>query len=204
MVPLALPLGLGHGSSAQSSNNENMLSPGFMKTCVWTHVDWSSRRRAARGESKPHLRKKHALRGQPAQPWLLGNHLSGGLEPLRGCTGLQVLGIGSNELTGGLEPLTGCTALQKLYLSHNQLTGSLEPLQNCTALRGLGLSNNQLTGGLEPLQGCTVLQKLFLTHNLLTGGVEPLEGCTALQELCLANNPLRPSSGTRRPITSRV
>ena len=39
-----------------------------------------------------------------------------------------------NHLTGGLEPLKGCTLLLGLYLSRNRITGSLEPLQSCTAL----------------------------------------------------------------------
>ena len=55
----------------------------------------------------------------------------------------------SNRLTGGLEPLRGCTALRELDLYLNLLTGSLEPLRGCKALQLLDLSHNrQLTGGL--------------------------------------------------------
>ena len=96
------------------------------------------------------------------------NQLTGGLEPLRGCTGLKVLDLAGNEfypragnqLTGGLEPLRGCTGLQTLSLSSNLLTGGLEPLQDCTALRYLSLQNNHFTGGLEPLRWCTSLRTL--------------------------------------------
>ena len=52
---------------------------------------------------------------------MYNNQLTGGLEPLRGCTALQQLDLGDNELTGGLEPLRGCTALQALFLQNNQL-----------------------------------------------------------------------------------
>ena len=47
----------------------------------------------------------------------------------------QGLGLGGNKLSGGLEPLKGCTALQHLYMDGNQLTGGLEALQSCTALQ---------------------------------------------------------------------
>ena len=47
------------------------------------------------------------------------NHLTGGLEPLRGFTALTILSLNGNTLTGGLEPLRGCAALQKLYLAGN-------------------------------------------------------------------------------------
>ena len=100
------------------------------------------------------------------------NQLTGGLEPLRGCTGLKVLDLPGNEfhpragnqLTGGLEPLRGCTGLQTLSLSSNLLTGGLEPLQDCTALRHLSLQNNHFTpdftGELQSLRRCTSLRTL--------------------------------------------
>ena len=117
-----------------------------------------------------------------------GNTLTGGLEPLRGCTALQNLSLDNNQLTGGLEPLRGCKALQSLKLSGNKLTGDLEPLKGCTALQYLSLRVNQLTGGLEPLRGCTALEELDLEINQLTGGLEPLRGCTVLEDLLLGAN----------------
>ena len=127
------------------------------------------------------------------------NQLAGSLEPLRGCTALQVLCLSNNQLTGGLKPLERCTALKVLALHNNQLTGDLEPLKSCTALQELCLKNNQLTGGLEPLRSCTALQELSLNNNQLTGGLEPLRSCTALQELSLNNNQL---TGGLEPLKS--
>ena len=122
---------------------------------------------------------------------LNGNQLMGGLEPLRGCTGLTTLFLYANRfLTGGLEPLRGCTVLQELSLHNNQLNGGLEPLRGCTALQTLDLGDNKLTGGLEPLRGCTGLKTLVLNGNQLTGGLEPLRGCTALRVLFLQDNQL--------------
>ena len=51
------------------------------------------------------------------------NHLTGGLEPLRGFTALTILSLNGNTLTGGLEPLRGCAALLELYLFNNPLRG---------------------------------------------------------------------------------
>ena len=96
---------------------------------------------------------------------LSANHLTGGLEPLRGCTALHSLSLHNNEITGGLDPIRGCTALQTLNLCHNSLTGGLTPLHSCTALQELQLSNNQLTGSIEPLWDCSVLQLLHLHNN---------------------------------------
>ena len=87
--------------------------------------------------------------------------LRGPLPELR-LPALQVLQLPYNNLTGGLEPLQGCTALRYLDVGHNKLTGGLEPLRGCTALETLWLAyNRQLTGGLEPLRGCTALEELF-------------------------------------------
>ena len=59
---------------------------------------------------------------------------------------MQTLRLSHNNLTGGLEPLRGCTALQRLDLQYfNQLTGGLEPLRGCTALQTLYLMGNPLT-----------------------------------------------------------
>ena len=114
------------------------------------------------------------------------NQLTGGLEPLRGCTGLKVPDLPGNEfhpragnqLTGGLEPLRGCTGLQTLSLSSNLLTGGLEPLQDCTALRHLSLQNNHFTpdftGELQSLRRCTSLRTLN------GRAIEPLNGCKSL------------------------
>ena len=122
------------------------------------------------------------------------NSLSGGLEPLRGCTALRELEISQNNLTGSLEPLRGCTALQLLSLAYNQVSGGLEPLRGCTALRDLHLDYNQLTGDVEWLRGCTALETLELADNhQLTGGLEPLRGCTVLRRLSLGNTHLLPS-----------
>ena len=49
-----------------------------------------------------------------------------------------------NQLTGGLEPLRGCTALRALCLEGNHLTGLFEPLLGCTMLRTLSLEENNL------------------------------------------------------------
>ena len=79
---------------------------------------------------------------------------------------LERLCIGSNKLRGDLEPLRGCTALEVLALRRNEhLTGGLEPLRACKALQVLDLCNNRFTGGLEPLRGCPVLQDLDLEYN---------------------------------------
>jgi len=37
--------------------------------------------------------------------------------------------LSNNNITGGLEPLQGCTALLELYMSYNQLNGNLDPLK---------------------------------------------------------------------------
>ena len=126
--------------------------------------------------------------------YLSTNQLTGGLEPLRGCTALRELEISYCNLTGTLEPLRGCTALQLLSLAYNQLSGSLEPLRGCTALQNLNLDSNQLTGDVERLRGCTPLETLDLSqNNQLTGGLEPLRGCTLLRMLRLGNTQLDPS-----------
>ena len=109
-----------------------------------------------------------------------GCSLRGPLPQLR-LPALQALFMYRNALTGGLEPLIGCTALRELDLSDNRLTGGLEPLRGCTALHMLDIYGNQLSGGLEALQGCTALRELDLTRNRLTGGLEPLMACKALQ-----------------------
>ena len=122
---------------------------------------------------------------------LNGNQLTGGLEPLSGCTGLKKLLLYANRfLTGGLELLRGCTVLQELSLHNNQLNGGLEPLRACTALQTLDAGDNKLTGGLEALRSCKALEVLSLNGNLLTGGLEPLRGCTALRVLFLQDNQL--------------
>ena len=113
------------------------------------------------------------------------NKLTGGLEPLQGCTALRELWLFNNKLTGGLDALRGCTALETLFLSNNKLTGGLEALRGCTALEQLNLHSNKLSGGLEPLRVCTALQHLNLCGNKLSLHLEPLRGCTALQVLCL-------------------
>ena len=122
--------------------------------------------------------------------------LRGPLPELR-LPALQELALSSNALTGGLEPLQGCTGLQQLDLNFNQLTGGLEPLRRCTALQTLILSNNQLAAGLEPLQLCAaLLQALCRTRPVQkqrSDGLEPLRGCTALQRLHLHNNQLAPT-----------
>ena len=122
------------------------------------------------------------------------NLLTGGLEPLQGCTALRHLQLQHNDFPGDLGPLRGCAALQYLDISYNrELTGSLEPLRRCTALRSLNLRGNQLlSGDLGPLRactelqylelrGCTELQYLNLLGTQVTGGIGPLRGCTALQ-----------------------
>ena len=117
--------------------------------------------------------------------------MTGGLEPLRGCTALQHLSLDGNQLTGGLGPLRGCTALRELMLEDNNMTGGLEPLRGCTALKVIVLNNNQLTGGLGPLRACTAVEVLRLNDNLLTGGLEPLRGFEVREEnLSLENNQL--------------
>ena len=122
---------------------------------------------------------------------LNGNQVTGGLEPLSGCTGLTKLLLYANHfLTGGLEPLQGCTALQTLDVGNNKLTGGLEPLRACTALQTLDAGDNKLTGGFEALRSCKALEVLRLNGNLLTGGLEPLRGCTALRVLFLQDNQL--------------
>ena len=50
---------------------------------------------------------------------------------------LQKLDCSHNHITGGLDPLRGCTALTQLWATHNQLVGGLEPLEGCKALQGL-------------------------------------------------------------------
>ena len=118
------------------------------------------------------------------------NELTGGLEPLLGCTALWDLDLSCNKLSGTLEPLRSCPMLEELNLYNNQLTGSLEPLRGCTELSELSLAANLLTGSLEPLRSCTMLQKLYLFGNTWSGGLEPLRGCTALLELDLDNTQL--------------
>ena len=119
--------------------------------------------------------------------------LRGPLPELR-LPALQKLFLHNNQLTGTLEPLRGCTALQLLSLSNNNnLTGDLEPLRGCTALRELLLSNNRHTGGLAPLQNCKALRELYLENNQLAGDIGPLWGCKALQVLRLENNQLVPT-----------
>ena len=106
---------------------------------------------------------------------------------------LQNLDLSFNELTGGLEPLSGCTSLQEISLFQNRLTGGLEPLRGCTALRSLSLHNNKITGGFEPLRGCTALRGLTLCDNQLTGDLKPLWDCASLRMLQLKQNPLIPT-----------
>ena len=118
------------------------------------------------------------------------NELTGGLEPLQGCTALYDLDLSVNKLSGTLEPLRGCTELEELNLYSNQLSGNLEPLRGCTALCDLCLASNLLTGSLEPLRSCTALEKLYLFGNTWSGGLEPLRGCKALLELDLGNTQL--------------
>jgi len=77
--------------------------------------------------------------------YLASNDLTGGLEPLRCCTGLKELFLASNHLTGGLEPLQSCPALQELVLDDNKLEGGIEHLKSCTLLRTLNVRKNQLT-----------------------------------------------------------
>ena len=79
-------------------------------------------------------------------------------------TPCRELFLHDNQLSGGLEPLRGCTALLTLHLDNNQLTGGLEPIRGCKVLQEL-LGNNKLTGGLEPLRGSTELQHCHL-HTL--------------------------------------
>ena len=81
---------------------------------------------------------------------LNGCWLTGPLPELQ-LPALQVLGMSCNHLSGGLEPLRGCTALRELNLARNQIQGGLEPLSGCTALKWIDLTRNQLTGGLEVL-----------------------------------------------------
>ena len=117
------------------------------------------------------------------------DHLTGRLEPLRGCTALLELDLCYNKLSGELEPLRSCTALQQLLLQSNQLTGGLEPLRGCMALEVLAVGANELTGGLDALRSCTALSSIDLNSNNLTGGLEPLRGCTALAVITLYDNP---------------
>ena len=117
------------------------------------------------------------------------DHLTGGLEPLRGCTALLELDLCYNKLSGELEPLRSCTALQQLLLQSNQLTGGLEPLRGCMALEVLAVGANELTGGLSALRSCTALSSIDLNSNNLTGGLEPLRGCTALAVITLYDSP---------------
>jgi len=116
------------------------------------------------------------------------NQLTGGLEPLRGCTALEELSLSGNRLTGGLDPLRGCTALRELYIGRNFVDGDLEPLRACTVLGVLECWSNLLTGGLEPLHTNTSLWWLDAADNQLTGGLEPLRTCTALYILSLSGN----------------
>ena len=74
-----------------------------------------------------------------------GCGLRGPLPELR-LPALQELGLVGNLLSGGLEPLQGCTGLRRLRLSHNKFTGTLEPLRGCTALHTLRLDSNEPTG----------------------------------------------------------
>merc|ERR1740130_1216625 len=57
---------------------------------------------------------------------LQNSGLRGALPELR-LPALEELLLDNNELTGGLEPLRGCTELSELSLATNLLTGSLEP-----------------------------------------------------------------------------
>ena len=77
--------------------------------------------------------------------------LRGPLPELR-LPALQELDLGQNQFTGGLEPLKFCTGLQTLNCNGNRLTGGLEPLRNCIGLRELNVSGNRLTGGLDALR----------------------------------------------------
>ena len=119
--------------------------------------------------------------------------LRGPLPELR-LPALQELDLGQNQFTGGLEPLKFCTGLQTLNCNGNRLTGGLAPLRNCIGLRELNVSGNRLTGGLDALQGCTALKKLRLYCNHLTGTLEPLRRCTALETLLLDYNQLAPTA----------
>ena len=90
----------------------------------------------------------------------------------------DTLDLDHNKLTGGLEPLRGCTALDLLYLDDNKLTGGLEPLRGCTALHILqstSRESNNLAGGLEPLRGCSALEGLELGDNQLVPSDEDTE-----------------------------
>ena len=117
--------------------------------------------------------------------------LRGPLPELR-LPALQILDLSCNRLTGGLEPLSGCTSLQSLSLFNTRLTGGLEPLQGL-ALTSLHLMGNQLTGGLEPLRGFTALSLLILDHNHVTGDLSPLWGCKSLRVLMLEHTGLVPT-----------
>ena len=70
--------------------------------------------------------------------------------------------LASNDLTGGLEPLRCCTGLKELFLASNHLTGGLEPLQSCPALQELVLDDNKLEGGIEHLKDVVINDKLKL------------------------------------------
>ena len=112
-----------------------------------------------------------------------GCSLRGPLPQLR-LPALQALFMYRNALTGGLEPLIGCTALRELDLSHNRLTVSAvsRKSSHSPAIPGLLTRGrvciyllNELQGGLEPLQDCKELHALDLTDNPLTGGLEALQ-----------------------------
>ena len=121
------------------------------------------------------------------------NMLTGGLEPIMGCTALQELNIYCNHISGGLEPIAGFKALQELELCDNQLVGGLEPLVGLNALRTLNCARNHLKGGLEPLRGLRALREIELYCNQLNGDLEPLRGLHALYGLYLRNNEFRGS-----------
>ena len=59
-------------------------------------------------------------------------------------TALEELSLHNNKLTGGLEPLRGCTALKGLNLDNNPVTGDLGPLRGCASLKYLSLEHTRL------------------------------------------------------------
>ena len=86
---------------------------------------------------------------------------------------LQKLDCSHNHITGGLEPLRGCTALTQLWATHNQLVGGLEPLEGCKALQGLcnwppfepvGIITVPICRSTDPVVR-TVLCQIFATIN---------------------------------------
>ncbi|TVT98154.1 hypothetical protein EJB05_56530, partial [Eragrostis curvula] len=107
---------------------------------------------------------------------LSSNHLSGSLDKLSSCVGLQSFDAGYNKFSGWIPSgIGGLRFLRSLVLRGNNLTGQIPgQFGDLATLEVLDLSRNSLTGSIPlHLADAVHLEILMLDHNRLSGSIPP-------------------------------